>query len=104
MPSWVPILSETFRRCVVKKHNPLLPEPCFNDSGLGAFSLNMSLFLFFLFRKPSDWDEREKIPDPEAVKPDEWDEDAPRMILDESAVKPEGWLDDEPDMIPDPEV
>ena len=38
------------------------------------------------------------------MKPDEWDEDAPRMILDESAVKPEGWLDDEPDMIPDPEV
>ncbi|XP_023327144.1 calnexin isoform X2 [Eurytemora carolleeae] len=55
-------------------------------------------------KKPSDWDEREKIPDPEAVKPDEWDEDAPRMILDESAVKPEGWLDDEPDMIPDPEA
>lgn len=22
--------------------------------------------------KPSDWDERAKIPDPEAVKPDDW--------------------------------
>ena len=23
---------------------------------------------------PADWDEREKIPDPEAVKPEDWDE------------------------------
>jgi len=55
-------------------------------------------------KKPSDWDEREKIPDPEASKPDDWDEDAPSKIVDESAVKPSGWLDDEPDMIPDPEA
>jgi len=55
-------------------------------------------------KKPTDWDEREKIPDPEASKPDDWDEDAPSKIIDESAVKPSGWLDDEPDMIPDPEA
>lgn len=53
---------------------------------------------------PSDWDEREKIPDPEATKPDDWNEDAPRTIIDQSATKPDGWLDDERDMIPDPEV
>ena len=53
---------------------------------------------------PADWDEREKIPDPEAVKPEDWDEDAPRKVLDESAEKPDGWLDDEPDMIPDPDA
>lgn len=53
---------------------------------------------------PADWDEREKIPDPMASKPEDWDEDAPRQILDESAEKPDGWLDDEPDMIPDPDA
>merc|ERR1712198_476438 len=53
---------------------------------------------------PADWDEREKIPDPEATKPDDWDESAPKQILDEDAVKPSDWLDEEPDMIPDPEA
>ena len=43
-----------------------------------------------------------RIPDPEASKPDDWDEDAPREILDEEAEKPEGWLDDEPEEIDDP--
>ena len=52
-------------------------------------------------KKPSDWDEREKIPDPKASKPDDWDEDAPRSIVDESAVMPTGWLEDEPEMVPD---
>jgi hypothetical protein len=51
-----------------------------------------------------DWDEREKIQDPEAVKPEDWDESAPRQIPDTTAEKPDGWLDDEPDMVPDPEV
>ncbi|XP_017319916.2 calmegin isoform X2 [Ictalurus punctatus] len=51
--------------------------------------------------KPSDWDERAKIPDPEAVKPDDWDEDAPATVPDPDAVKPEGWLDDEPEFVPD---
>ena len=43
-----------------------------------------------------------RIPDPEASKPDDWDEDAPKEILDEEAEKPEGWLDDEPEEIDDP--
>ncbi len=42
-----------------------------------------------------------RIPDPDATKPDDWDEDAPRVIPNEDAVKPEGWLDDEPAEIPD---
>jgi len=55
-------------------------------------------------KKPSDWDEREKIPDPDATKPDDWDENAPRQLPDTSATKPDGWLDDEPEMIPDPDA
>lgn len=43
-----------------------------------------------------------RIPDESAVKPDDWDEDAPMMIDDEEAEKPEGWLDDEPAEIADP--
>lgn len=43
-----------------------------------------------------------RIPDPEASKPDDWDEDAPREVVDEDAEKPEGWLDDEPEEIDDP--
>jgi hypothetical protein len=39
-----------------------------------------------------------QIPDPTAVKPDNWD--VPPQIADPSAVKPENWLDDEEDMIP----
>jgi calnexin len=35
------------------------------------------------------WDDRAKIPDPEASKPDDWDEEAPREIEDEDAEKPE---------------
>lgn len=55
-------------------------------------------------KKPSDWDDREKIPDPDAKKPEDWDEDEPEMIPDETAVKPEGWLDDEPELIPSTEA
>ena len=43
-------------------------------------------------KKPSEWDEREKIPDPEATKPDDWDENAPRQLPDTSASKPEGQI------------
>lgn len=32
--------------------------------------------------KPADWDEREKINDPDARKPDDWDEDEPAQIPD----------------------
>eukprot|EP01023_Acetabularia_acetabulum_P040500 TRINITY_DN3926_c0_g2_i1.p2 TRINITY_DN3926_c0_g2~~TRINITY_DN3926_c0_g2_i1.p2 ORF type:complete len:408 (-),score=128.52 TRINITY_DN3926_c0_g2_i1:145-1368(-) len=45
--------------------------------------------------KPEDWDERAKIPDPEDKKPEGWD-DIPEMISDPKAVKPEDW-DDEAD-------
>lgn len=51
--------------------------------------------------KPKDWDDRAKIPDPDAVKPDDWNEDEPNEIPDPNAVKPEGWLEDEPSTIPD---
>lgn len=43
-----------------------------------------------------------RIADPEASKPDDWDEDAPKEIVDEESEKPEGWLDDEPEEIDDP--
>ena len=43
-----------------------------------------------------------RIADPDAKKPEDWDEDEPYEILDEDAVKPEGWLDDELLTIPDP--
>ncbi|XP_014790262.2 calnexin isoform X1 [Octopus bimaculoides] len=55
-------------------------------------------------QKPADWDDREKIADPDAVKPDDWDEEQPEKIIDEDAVKPSGWLDDEPEDIPDPDA
>ncbi|XP_012510160.1 PREDICTED: calmegin [Propithecus coquereli] len=53
-------------------------------------------------RKPDEWDERAKIPDSSAVKPEDWDENEPAEIEDLSVVKPDGWLDDEPKFIPDP--
>lgn len=43
-----------------------------------------------------------RMSDPEASKPDDWDEDAPRQIEDPEDEKPEGWLDDEPEEIDDP--
>ncbi|XP_032671410.1 calnexin-like isoform X2 [Odontomachus brunneus] len=51
-------------------------------------------------KQPEYWDDREKIPDPLAVKPDDWDEDAPVQIVDETDIIPEGWLEDEPPTIP----
>ncbi|MBE7181762.1 MAG: hypothetical protein INR71_11255, partial [Terriglobus roseus] len=45
-----------------------------------------------------------RIPDPEATKPEDWDEDAPFEVIDEEAEKPADWLDDEPSMVPDPEA
>eukprot|EP00884_Botryococcus_braunii_P021515 jgi/Botrbrau1/8047/Bobra.13_2s0016.1 len=45
-------------------------------------------------KKPEDWDEREKIDDPEDVKPEGWD-DEPEMIVDAEATKPEDWDDEE---------
>jgi len=46
-------------------------------------------------------DDDEYIPDPEAAKPDDWDEDAPAMIEDPDDEKPEGWLDDAEEWVPD---
>ena len=57
-------------------------------------------------KKPDDWDEREKIDDPEDTKPEDWDK--PEHIADPKATKPEDWDDDmdgewEPPMIDNPE-
>ncbi|XP_049626028.1 calmegin [Suncus etruscus] len=54
--------------------------------------------------KPTDWDDRARIPDPDAVKPEDWDESEPAQIEDTSVTKPEGWLDHEPENIPDPQA
>jgi len=43
--------------------------------------------------KPEDWDEREKIPDPTDEKPEDWDQ--PELIPDESAEEPEDWDEEE---------
>lgn len=52
---------------------------------------------FFFFK-----DEREKIPDLEATKPDDWDENEPKQIVDTEAVMPSDWLVNEPLTIADP--
>lgn len=38
--------------------------------------------------KPTTWDERPKIPDPNATKPEDWNEDEPHQIVDVDAKKP----------------
>jgi len=55
-------------------------------------------------KKPADWVDEAKIPDSTAVKPDDWDEDAPPSIIDVNDKKPDIWLDYEPLEIPDPEA
>lgn len=45
-------------------------------------------------KKPEDWDDRAKIDDPTDSKPDDWDQ--PEYIPDPDATKPEDW-DDEMD-------
>ncbi|XP_055072854.2 calreticulin 3a [Misgurnus anguillicaudatus] len=57
-------------------------------------------------KKPEDWDDRAKIDDPEDTKPADWDR--PENIPDPDAKKPEDWDEDmdgewEPPMIPNPE-
>lgn len=57
-------------------------------------------------KKPEDWDERATIPDPDDKKPEDWDQ--PEHIPDPDAVKPEDWDDEmdgewEPPMIDNPE-
>ncbi|KAJ9498569.1 hypothetical protein H2202_005754 [Exophiala xenobiotica] len=55
-------------------------------------------------KKPEDWVEEARIPDPTATKPEDWDEDQAFEIVDEEAEKPDDWLEDEPATIPDPEA
>ncbi|XP_038048340.1 calreticulin-like [Patiria miniata] len=57
-------------------------------------------------KKPEDWDEREKIDDPDDTKPDDYDK--PEFIPDPDAEKPEDWDDEmdgewEPPTINNPE-
>jgi len=57
-------------------------------------------------KKPEDWDDRAKIDDPEDSKPADWEK--PEHIPDPDAAKPEDWDDDmdgewEPAMIDNPE-
>ncbi|CAG0888938.1 unnamed protein product [Cyprideis torosa] len=57
-------------------------------------------------KKPEDWDDRPKIDDPEDTKPDDWD--VPEHVTDPDATKPEDWDDEmdgewEPPMIDNPE-
>lgn len=57
-------------------------------------------------KKPEDWDERATIPDPDDTKPEDWEQ--PEHIPDPDATKPEDWDDEidgdfEPPMIDNPE-
>ena len=57
-------------------------------------------------KKPKDWDDRAKIDDLEDVKPEDWEK--PEHIPDPDATKPEDWDDEmdgewEPPMIDNPE-
>merc|ERR1712083_511886 len=57
-------------------------------------------------KKPEDWDDRAKIDDAEDTKPEDWDQ--PEHVADPDATKPEDWDDEmdgewEPPMIDNPE-
>ena len=57
-------------------------------------------------KKPDDWDEREQIDDPEDSKPEDWEQ--PEHVADPDAKKPDDWDDEmdgewEPPMIDNPE-
>lgn len=57
-------------------------------------------------KKPEDWDDRATIPDPDDTKPEDWDK--PEHIPDPAATKPDDWDDEmdgewEPPMIDNPE-
>lgn len=77
---------------------------------LFSFAIAIKLIGFFLqdpeAKKPDDWDEREKIDDPDDKKPEDWDK--PEHIPDPDAKKPDDWDDEmdgewEPPMIDNPE-
>merc|ERR1712106_1128462 len=57
-------------------------------------------------KKPEDWDDRAKIDDTEDVKPEDWEQ--PEHVADPDATKPEDWDDEmdgewEPPMIDNPD-
>ncbi|XP_073811933.1 calreticulin-like isoform X1 [Musca autumnalis] len=57
-------------------------------------------------KKPEDWDDKATIPDPDDTKPEDWDK--PQLIPDPDATKPEDWDDEmdgewEPPMVDNPE-
>jgi len=52
--------------------------------------------------KPGEWVDDQKMADPESNKPDDWDEEEPRMIDDSAASMPDGWLEDASKRIEDP--
>uniref|UniRef100_A0A3B4WP34 Calreticulin n=1 Tax=Seriola lalandi dorsalis TaxID=1841481 RepID=A0A3B4WP34_SERLL len=57
-------------------------------------------------KKPEDWDDREKIPDPDDKKPEDWEK--PENIPDPDAKKPDDWDDEmdgewEPPMVTNPD-
>jgi len=57
-------------------------------------------------KKPEEWDDNEKIDDPEDTKPEDWDQ--PEHVADPEATKPEDWNEDmdgewEPPMIDNPD-
>ncbi|KAJ3599633.1 hypothetical protein NHX12_033589 [Muraenolepis orangiensis] len=57
-------------------------------------------------KKPEDWDEKETVPDPDDQKPEEWDK--PENIPDPDAKKPDDWDDEmdgewEPPMVTNPD-
>merc|ERR1712212_1464997 len=57
-------------------------------------------------KKPEDWDDRAKIDDVEDTKPEDWDQ--PEHVADPEATKPEDWDDEmdgewEPPMIDNPD-
>ncbi|OLY77835.1 Calnexin-like protein [Smittium mucronatum] len=54
--------------------------------------------------KPEDWVDEEEIIDESAVKPRDWDEDAPKVIEDIFSNKPKDWLENESYLIPDPKA
>ena len=47
--------------------------------------MNVTLDPLLRSKRPEDWDDIKKIPDPDATKPVDWDEDTPIEILDEEA-------------------
>ena len=54
--------------------------------------------------KPDDWIDDAKMSDSSAIKPVDWDEEAPPFVLDNDAVMPANWLLDEPIQMADPDA